>query len=51
MIKEYQLIMKNDVWETVMIPKKKFVMTLKWIYKIKHATYGSIEKHNARSVA
>jgi hypothetical protein len=27
------------------------VVTSKWIYKIKHATDGSIEKHKARFVA
>ena len=51
MIKEYKLIMKNDVWEIVSRPKKKFVVTLKWIYKIKDDAYGSIEKHKARFVA
>ena len=47
-IKEYQLIMKNDVWEIVLRSEKKSVLTSKWIYKIKHTTYGSIEKYKAR---
>ena len=51
MIKEYQSIMKNDVWEIVLRPKKKFVMTSKWIYKIKHAADGNIEKYKERFVA
>jgi hypothetical protein len=34
MTKEYQSIMKNDVW----------------IYKIKHAVDGSVEKYKARFV-
>ena len=51
MIKEYQLVMKNDVREIVLRPEKKSVMTSKWIYKIKHAMDGSIEKHKARFVA
>ena len=42
MIKEYQSIMKNDVWEIVLRPKKDFVVTSKWIYKIKHVANGSI---------
>ena len=50
-IEEYQSIMKNDVWEIVPRPEKKSVVTSKWIYKIKHAIDGSIEKHNARFVA
>jgi hypothetical protein len=43
--------MKNDVWEVVSRPKNKDAVSSKWIYKIKHATDGSIEKHKARFVA
>ena len=31
MMKEYQLIMKNDVWDIVLRPEGKFVVTPKWI--------------------
>ena len=31
MIKEYQLIMKNDVWDVVPRPEGKSVVTSKWI--------------------
>ena len=51
MIEEYKSIMKNDVWEIVLRPKKKSVVTSKWIHKIKHTVDGSIEKYKARSVA
>ena len=51
MIEEYQSIMKNDVWEIVSRLEKKFVVTLKWIYKIKHAADGNIEKYKVRFVA
>jgi hypothetical protein len=51
MIEEYQSIIKNDVWEVVPRPKNKEVVSSKWIYKIKHGTYESIEKHKARFVA
>jgi hypothetical protein len=51
MIEEYQSIMKNDVWDIVPRPKEKSVVTSKWLYKIKHATDGSIEKFKARFVA
>jgi hypothetical protein len=51
MMEEYQSIMKNDVWHIVLRPEGKFVVTSKWIYKIKHAADGSIEKHKARFVA
>ena len=45
MIKEYQLIMKNDVWDVVPRPEGKLVVTSKWIYKIKHVVDVSIEKY------
>ena len=44
MMEEYQSIMKNDVWDVVPRPKGKSVVTSKWIYKIKHAADGSVEK-------
>ena len=43
--------MKNGVWEIVPRPEDKSVVTSKWIYKIKHATYGSIEKYKEIFVA
>jgi hypothetical protein len=51
MMEEYQSIMKNDVWDVVPRPKGKSVVTSKWIFKIKHATDGIVEKHKARFVA
>ena len=42
--------MKNDVWDKVPRPKKKFVVSSKWIFKIKHVADDSIEKHKARFV-
>ena len=51
MMEEYESIMKNDVWEVVPRPNGKLVVTSKWIFKIKHATNGSIDKYKARFVA
>jgi hypothetical protein len=51
MTEEYQSIMKNDVYNIVPRPEGKFVVTSKWIYKIKHAAGGSVEKFKARFVA
>ena len=48
MTEEYESIMKNDVWDVVPRPQDKAVVTLKWLYKIKHAVDGSAEKHKAR---
>ena len=50
-VEEYQSIMKNDVWEVVPTPEGKSVVTSKWLFKIKHAADGSIEKYKARFVA
>ena len=50
-IEEYQSIMKNDFWDVVPRPKAKSVVTSKWIYKIKHAADGSIEKYKEIFVA
>jgi hypothetical protein len=51
MTEEYQSIIKNDVWEIVPRPKSKDVVSSKWILKIKHVAYGSIEKNKERFVA
>ena len=51
MTKEYQLIMKNDVWDIVPKAKNKSMVSLKWIYKIKHVADGSIEKYKEIFVA
>jgi hypothetical protein len=51
MTEEYQSIIKNDVWEIVPRPKSKDVVSSKWLFKIKHAADGSIEKYKARFVS
>ena len=51
MTEEYQSIIKNDVCEIVPRPKSKDVVSSKWLFKIKHAADGSIEKYKARFVA
>ena len=51
MIDEYQSIMKNDVWDIVPRLEGKFVVTSKWINKIKHAVDSSIEKYKEIFVA
>eukprot|EP00253_Pinus_taeda_P011168 PITA_11168 len=51
MNEEYQSIMKNGVWEIVPRLENKSVVTSKWIYKIKHAVDGSIDKYKGKFVA
>jgi hypothetical protein len=48
---EYNAIMKNDVWEIVLRLEKKSVIDSRWLYKVKHATDGGIEKLKACFVA
>ena len=48
-MEEYHSIMKNDGWEIVMTLEGDFVVTSKWIYKVNHATDGSVEKFKAYS--
>jgi hypothetical protein len=43
--------MKNDVWEIMHGPEGKYVVTSKWVCKIKHAVDGSIDKYKARFMA
>jgi hypothetical protein len=51
MTEEYRSIIKNDIWELVLRPKSKDVVSSKWLFKIKHSVDGSIEKYKARFVA
>ena len=48
---KYHSIMKNDVWEIVPRPEGKPMVTSRWLYKVKHATDGSVEKCKAQFVA
>jgi hypothetical protein len=51
MTEEYQSIIKNDVWEIVPRSKNKDGVSYRWLFKIKHAVDGSIEKYKERFVA
>jgi hypothetical protein len=50
-IEESTSIIKNDVWKIVPRPKNKSIVSSKWIYKIKHAIDGSVDKYEASFVA
>jgi hypothetical protein len=51
MVDEYHSIMQNDVSDVVPRPKEKYMVSSKWIYKMKHTTDGNIEKYKARFLA
>ena len=50
MVEEYDSIVKNSVWEIVPRPIDKSVVGLRWIYKVKQAANGSVEKYKANFV-
>jgi hypothetical protein len=51
MVEEYDSIVKNSVWEIVPRSIDKSVVGSRWIYKVKQAADGSVEKYKARFVA
>ena len=51
MHEEYESIMKNDVWDVVLRPEVKAIVTSKWLYKIKHGSNESAENFKAIFVA
>eukprot|EP00253_Pinus_taeda_P005742 PITA_05742 len=51
MVEEYESIIKNNIWELVPRPIDKSIVGLRWIFKVKYAENGSIEKYKARFVA
>ena len=51
MVEEYESIIWNNVWDVVLRPQGKSVVNSRWLYKVKQAAGGSVEKHKARFVA
>lgn len=51
MMEELQSIEKNKTWELTKLPPGKQVIGLKWVFKTKIASDGSIQKYKARLVA
>ena len=51
MVDEYDSIVRNSAWEIVPRPEGKSVVGLRWIYKVKQAADGSVEKYKARFFA
>eukprot|EP00253_Pinus_taeda_P005828 PITA_05828 len=48
MVEEYDSIMWDYVLDVVPRPQDKSVVSSRWLYKVKQATDGSVEKHKAR---
>ena len=47
---ELEMINKNETWELVSRPENKKVIGVKWVYRTKYNTDGSLNKHKARLV-
>jgi len=51
MVEEYESIAKNNVLEKVPRLAYKSIVGLGWIFKVRHDTYGNIEKYKAKFMA
>eukprot|EP00253_Pinus_taeda_P019498 PITA_19498 len=51
MVEEYDSIVRNSVWDVVPRQEDKLVVSSRWLYKVKQAADGSLEKHKTRFVA
>eukprot|EP00253_Pinus_taeda_P035186 PITA_35186 len=51
MVEEYDSIFRNNVWDAVLRPEDKLVVSSHWLYKVNQAADGSVEKHKAKFVA
>ena len=51
MKEETKSIQENDVWDLVELPKDRKAVGSKWVFKVKTAADGSIERYKARLVA
>jgi hypothetical protein len=51
MDEEYTALLRNKTWHLVPSQVGHNVIDCKWVYKIKHKTDGSVDRHKARLVA
>eukprot|EP00253_Pinus_taeda_P007663 PITA_07663 len=50
-MEEYDFIVRNSVWDVISRLKNKSVVSSRWLYKVKQAADGNVEKHKARFIA
>ena len=51
MVEEHHSIVRNSAWEIVPRPEGKSVVGSRWVYKVKQAADGSVEKYKERFFA
>jgi hypothetical protein len=48
---EYTALMRNKTWHLVPPQAGQNMIDCKWVFKVKHKTDGSVDRHKARLVA
>ena len=48
---EYESLIENKTWELVELPSERKAIGCKWVFKVKHASNGEVERFKARLVA
>eukprot|EP00253_Pinus_taeda_P006167 PITA_06167 len=51
MVEEYNSVIWNSVWDVVPRPQEKSVVISRWLYKLKQAADGNVEKQKARFIS
>eukprot|EP00253_Pinus_taeda_P033351 PITA_33351 len=51
MNEEYRLLLANDTWDLVPLPKGRKLVRCKWVYRTKYEPNGKVDKHKARLIA
>lgn len=51
MEQEIEVIEQNGTWELVPRPAKRKIIGVKWVFKTKYHSDGTLDKHKARLVA
>ena len=48
---EYKSLMENDTWDLVELPRNRKSVGCKWVFKVKYADDGNVERFKGRLVA
>ena len=51
MKEELQAIKRNKTWELTVLPQNKKAISVRWVFKIKLKSNGSVSRHKARLLA
>ena len=51
MNEEMMALLQNDTWEIIDLPKRKILVSCRWVFILKCKPDGSLDRHKARLVA